>query len=393
MDGPAVQIDQPVASESPEVGSARRERLPALDLLRFVAAAMVLLFHYTFRGAADGTFTAATYPEIDGITRYGSYGVNLFFVISGFVILLTVDAGRGRPAHFVASRISRLFPAFWVAVTVTYVVVLLAGAPFAVGIGDFVRNLGMFPSWIRAPYVDGAYWTLEVELTFYLLIVAYLVLLQRRVRIEWLLLVWLLIAVPFAPNVLGPGRLRLGLMVDTAPYFIAGSAFYLVWRSGWTSVRLGLIVGSWLVASVIAVRSAYSDSVAFATTFSPIVAVAVASIGFVVFLALCLRPTWFRYGGRPAIVLGALTYPLYLVHQNIGYVVVNTVDPVLGRWAAFIAATAVAIALAWTIHRLVERRYNGRFRRWLEPRIGFLDRVTEVAPAPVVTGSPAGREP
>lgn len=362
---------------------AGRERLPALDLLRFVAALMVVLFHYTFRGAADHLFTSATYPEIDAITRYGSYGVNLFFVISGFVILLTVDAGGGHPGHFIASRVSRLFPAFWVAATVTFVIVLLVGASFAVGIDDYVRNLTMMPSWIRAPYVDGAYWTLEIELTFYVLIVAFLLFLQRRIRIEWLLAAWLLIVLPFAPNDLGPGRLRLGLMVEAAPYFIAGSSFYLVWRSGWTPLRAFLIAGAWAVAAILAVHNSVTDSATFATSFAPLATVAVASIGFVVFLALVLRPSWFRFGGRPAVLLGALTYPLYLVHQNIGYVVINGIDPTWGRWLAFLAAFGVALLLAYAIHRLVERRYNSRLRRWLEPRLGVFDRIAEVGAMPV----------
>jgi peptidoglycan/LPS O-acetylase OafA/YrhL len=355
--------------------STTKERLPALDLLRFVAAAMVLLFHYTFRGAVDPTFVTTTFPELDGITRYGSFGVYLFFIISGFVILLTVDAGGRRPAHFVASRISRLYPAFWAAVIVTFIVCLLAGATFAVGIGDYFRNLGMFPSWIRAPYVDGVYWTLELELTFYLLMVGYLLFFQHRFRIEWLLLGWLLVILPFAPNELGPGRLRVGLMVSAAPYFIGGCIFYLAWRSGWTRLRVGLLAGSWLVACVEAMRVAQSAQTEFATPFSPIVAAAVASIGFIVFLGLVLRPAWFRFGGRRATMLGALTYPLYLVHQFIGYVVINVIAPVAGRWVAVMAATATVLAIAVAIHRLVERRYNGRLRRWLEPRLTAFDRV------------------
>jgi len=374
----------PVSGAAP----AGRERLPALDLLRFIAALMVVLFHYTFRGAADHLFTTATYPEVDAITRYGSYGVNLFFVISGFVILLTVDAGGGHPAHFVASRVSRLFPAFWVAATVTFVITLVVGASYAVGILDYVRNLTMMPSWIRAPYVDGAYWTLEIELTFYVLIVAFLLFLQKRMKIEWLLVLWLLVVLPFAPNDLGPGRLRLGLMVTAAPYFIAGCCFYLVWRSGWTPLRAGLIAGAWAVAAILAIHNSVIDSETFATSFSPVAAVAVASIGFVVFLALVLRPTWFRFGGRPAILLGALTYPLYLIHQNVGYVLINGVDPVWGRWLAFLVAFGVALLIAYAIHRLVEQRYNRRLRRWLEPRLGALDRFAETGALPVRHGPP-----
>jgi peptidoglycan/LPS O-acetylase OafA/YrhL len=367
-----------VTSSPPEPDGRNRERLPFLDLMRFMAASMVVFFHYTFRGAADSTFLNVTYPALDGLTRYGSFGVNLFFVISGFVILLTVDAGRGRPGHFIASRISRLYPAFWAAVTLTYTICVVTGASFAVSLKDYVLNLGMFPSWLRAAYVDGAYWTLETELTFYLLVVAYLLFLQRRVRIEWLLLAWLIIILPFAPNDWGPGRLRLLIMTDSAPFFIAGCLYYRIWRDGWTRLRVGILLAAWLAACVIAARGASDASASFGTPFSAPISVAVASIGFVVFTALCLRPAWFRIGGRRATLLGALTYPLYLVHQNIGYVVINATAPAWGSWVALVLAVATAVGLAYTIHRLVERRYNTRFRRWLEPRLGGFDRIADV---------------
>jgi peptidoglycan/LPS O-acetylase OafA/YrhL len=354
---------------------AGRERLAALDLLRFLAAGMVVLFHYTFRGAADGTYLNVTFPELDPFTRYGSFGVNLFFVISGFVILLTVDAGGGRPAHFVASRISRLFPAFWAATTLTFVICVVAGASFAVGPIDYILNLGMLPSWFGASYVDAAYWTLELELHFYLLIVGYLLFLQRRLAVEWLLLGWLIVILPFAPNELGPTRLRLLLMTDAAPFFVAGCIFYRVWRDGWTRFRVGLLVASWLIACVVAAKGALAASVTYATDVSPWVAAAVASVGFVVFTAFCLWPALLRIGGWRATLLGALTYPLYLVHEYIGYVVINIVGATSDRWLAVGAALAVVLGLAFAINRLVERPYNGRFRRWLEPRLAGLDRA------------------
>ena len=64
-------------------------RFYEIDLLRFVAAFAVVLFHYTFRGAAGEAFTSVAYPELAGITKYGCLGVDLFFIISGFVILMT----------------------------------------------------------------------------------------------------------------------------------------------------------------------------------------------------------------------------------------------------------------------------------------------------------------
>jgi peptidoglycan/LPS O-acetylase OafA/YrhL len=362
------------ASVPPAPGPPR-ERLPALDFLRFVAASMVVLFHYGYRGAVDGTYTSVAFPELAGIAKYGSFGVNLFFVISGFVILLTVDAGGGRPAHFVASRISRLFPAFWVAATLTFVLCVIAAAPFAVGLSDYLLNLGMLPTWFGAAYVDGSYWTLEVELHFYLVIVLYLLVLRRYLRIEWLLVAWLLVVLPLIPGHLGPTRFRLLLMADAAPYFAAGCAFYRVWRHGWTGLRIAIIAASWVMACAMAARDAFDASATYATDFSPLVAAAVASLGFVAFAALCLRPAWFRLGGAKATLLGALTYPLYLVHEYIGYLVLNAVGPAWGRWIALAVTIAVVVVLAIAINVLVERRFNGRFRRWLEPRLAALDRA------------------
>ena len=347
-----------------------------LDFLRFVAAAMVLVYHYTFRAAVDNAYSLITFPELDPFTRYGSLGVDLFFIISGFVILMTVDAGHGDPARFVASRISRLFPAFWAAATLTFIATLVLAPTFAVSLKDYVFNLGMFPSWLGASYVDGVYWTLETELSFYLLVLVYLMFFWKRLRLEWVLLAWLIVAVPMALLELGPGRLRTLLVVDSAPFFIAGATFYLIWRDGWSGLRALLLGGTWLSAAIGATREASAISVDFGVEVSPYVSAALVTCGFLVFLALVLRPTWLRLGGGRAVLLGALTYPLYLVHQKVGYIVLNAMGPEVGRWGGLVIAVATALIVAYLINRYVERRYNARLRRWLEPRLAGLDHVS-----------------
>jgi len=102
-----------------------KHRFYDIDLMRFVAAFSVMLFHYTFRGnAADNMFDVA-YPIIGLVSRYGFLGVDLFFIISGFVILLTA---RNRDVRgFVISRIVRLYPAVWFCVTLTFIAITLFG--------------------------------------------------------------------------------------------------------------------------------------------------------------------------------------------------------------------------------------------------------------------------
>src|SRR5262249_17939386 len=101
------------------------KRYYELDLLRFVAAFSVLLFHYTFRGtAALDHVSDLSYPWLAPVTKDGYLGVDLFFLISGFVILMSASSGSKR--QFGVSRIVRLYPAYWVCCTATFLVLLMA---------------------------------------------------------------------------------------------------------------------------------------------------------------------------------------------------------------------------------------------------------------------------
>ncbi len=351
----------------------RSNRLPALDLMRFVAAMMVLLYHYGFRGAADGEFLQVAFPELSGWVRYGYLGVPMFFMLSGFVILLTVDAGKGLPSHFVASRISRLYPVFWASAALTFVLMWGRPAPFGVSLHDFVLNLGMVPEWLGAEPVDGVYWTLAVELQFYIYVSLYLLFLQRRVGIDWMLALWL--AAVFAVTAIPDARylLKQGVLVEWGAFFIAGCLYYRVWGDGWTLARRLLLLLAWVAAMLTTRDGARATSARHAAEISPWIAQAVISGFFVLFSLLCRRPRWLAWGGRLAIVFGALTYPLYLVHQNLGYALINALAPTFGRWPALAATVTAMLALAWLLHRGIERPFNGRLRRWLEPRLRFLD--------------------
>lgn len=88
--------------------NSRPDRLVEVDALRGVAALAVVLFHYTTR------FTDLFQPGVPPAVSFpgGHYGVNLFFIISGFVIFMTLEK-TARPLDFVVSRFSRLFPAYW----------------------------------------------------------------------------------------------------------------------------------------------------------------------------------------------------------------------------------------------------------------------------------------
>ena len=138
-------------------------RLAQLDALRGIAALAVVLFHYTTR--YDQLFGHAQAPLV--AFPQGWLGVNLFFMISGFVIFMTL-ARTARPMDFVVSRFSRLYPAYWGAIVLTFALTHAIGLPGkTVGWDVLAVNVTMVQGFFGVPHVDGVYWTLEVELLFY----------------------------------------------------------------------------------------------------------------------------------------------------------------------------------------------------------------------------------
>lgn len=206
---------------SPQAAPAR---IHELDALRLVAAVSVVLFHYTFSGWADGTTTVA-YPEMGSWTRYGYLGVDLFFMISGFVVLMS--AWGATPRRFVVSRGARLYPAYWLAIAVTaFVTVTLGRDLFPISAGQVLANLTMFQAVADVPNVDVVYWTLWAEMRFYVLILALTWIGITRSRVMAVLWGWLALTVLVEAGLL-PRVADLVVQSEFSHYFIAGMALFL----------------------------------------------------------------------------------------------------------------------------------------------------------------------
>lgn len=135
-------------------------RITGLDSLRGLAALAVVIYHYT--DAYNHVLDEHLALWFD--FKRGNLGVDAFFVISGFVIFMTLDKSTSA-ADFVVSRFSRLFPAYWVCLVCTYVGVDLSGLPrFHYPLADFAANFTMVQQALGFSHIDGVYWTLQLEL-------------------------------------------------------------------------------------------------------------------------------------------------------------------------------------------------------------------------------------
>jgi peptidoglycan/LPS O-acetylase OafA/YrhL len=335
----------------------RAPRLAVLDGLRLVAALAVAIYHYTVAWRIDG-FSLPQYhlPTMAHVSVYGFLGVELFFLISGFVICMS-SWGR-RLGDFFTSRVSRLYPAYWVCILITAAVVAIVpvttGVPPAakLSLTDIMVNLTMLQQPLGVPHVDGVYWTLFVELRFYLLfaILVRVGLTYRRAVL--FCAIWMTLAV-FAPT-LDNSLITMLAIPEYAPYFIAGIAMYLIHRFGPTPLLYGIVGFAWLVSLQRVEARLDLMNPGFPLPKWPgfLVITACYAIMLVIALGKTDRITW-----RWLTVAGAVTYPFYLLHQGIGYSVLRTafknVD--LPVWSLIAVTTVVMVVLAWLVHRTIER--------------------------------------
>jgi peptidoglycan/LPS O-acetylase OafA/YrhL len=349
----------------------KHERVNELDLLRFVAALAVVLFHYAFRGHAADALSALSYPLLEPIARYGYLGVDLFFLISGFVILMT--AASGNLGSFAVSRIVRLYPAFWVCCTLTFAAIAAADAQRSVSLGQYLVNMTMLGEFLGVPAVDGVYWSLAIEFKFYALVAVVLALGRvhqaQAFLVLWLIATALLIELPI-------GILRSVLLTDYASYFIAGAMSFLVWSQGMTPLRLGVILAAWPIALYQAVGVIPRFEEHYRSHLNGYAVSGIVTAFFVVMLLVATRRTGY-WGRRRWLTIGALTYPLYLLHQNIGYLAFNAGYASLNTHLLLWGTVALMLAAAYAVHVLIERRIAALLKRLLNAALdsGLLRRL------------------
>ena len=358
-------------SLDPSAATARprqTHRIAGLDALRGLAAFSVLLGHYTtnyhrlYRHSDDLMFS---YP-------WAGYGVLLFFMISGFVILMSAERAAGA-ADFAWARFSRLYPAYWTAVAITFTVLALFPLPGRTPSPRLALvNLTMVQNLFGAGNVDGVYWTLHVELYFYAIV--FLLLWRRWVRFTDVALMGL-VALAALDQLLfrdvtavWAERARNVLILKNAFAFLIGVMLY-------RSMKAPRLWHALVVAGCLAYTFWVNPRADFYAALACVTLVFLATRGHLKLLE------W-----KPLVFLGTISYSLYLTHQNIGYVIIRAGYAAgLNPNVSIALATAAAVMLAVAITFGVERPVMSLLRR-LRPKFtarSDTPRMVMGAPAPL----------
>ncbi|MFB7472187.1 acyltransferase family protein [Kitasatospora sp. NPDC056184] len=366
-----------------EGGPAGRPRLYALDGMRLLAALSVVSFHWAayvdISGVWEGVTPRDALPRLNHVASYGWLGVELFFVISGFVICMSCWGKR--PGEFFVSRVVRLYPGYWVAVLLTGAVVLTFGqyartfAARGLHVDTVVANLTMLQEPLGMRHVDGVYWTLWVEMRFYLLFALVVAAGLSYRRVVAFCGIWTVLAV-LAPQG-GFPLLATVAMPDEAPFFIAGVGMFLMHRFGRDPLLWGIVGFSWILAlsRLRHLREVYVDVLGHGLSWYAMAAGVTAAFVLVLGAALGLfdRIRW-----KWLTVAGALTYPLYLIHQEIGWTVIHVLRLNRVGVAEALGITLVLMLLtAWTVHRVVERPVSALLKKALDRSMTTLRRASD----------------
>lgn len=323
-------------------------RNEVLDLMRGVAAISVVLYHYLYRGWINGEFTEESFGGYDGFFKYGYIGVQFFFVISGYMIARSMKDKS--PYEFFRSRILRLYPAYWVCLTITLVVMIVWGGEiFTINFYDALLNYTMISKLIGVPFVDGAYWTLIYEIIFYFWFFVGLLLIRNRILELFFCLMLIGFYVDYVMGFKYWSALFGGVFVS---YFLAGISFYLY--SERRRFKYLFVVGLALLASIWqAYDQAEYKASAGNADITPVVAVLLVIAIYVVFGLVSLR-VFDDVRIRWSSTIAAMSYPIYLIHQNVGYIFINQMHGHV-HWSVVLGTVlAIVIITSWLVTKYFE---------------------------------------
>ena len=321
-------------------------RLLELDSLRGIAAISVLLFHFTMGKpwAAYGF-------------KFGVTGVELFFIISGFVIFLTLSK-TDKWHQFLVSRFSRLFPTYWTCVTFTFLLkVVHYKYNIWANLPNYLANLTMFQNYLGFADIDGPYWTMLIEMQFYLIMFLLFIFKWLR-KIEFIGLV-LVLFILFKNVYIFVHYNTLSVFLDKwfslfnhFPLFFSGIIFYKIKVAGSNKLQYVLLALCFLVQLNLFTNTSRSAGFINFTEYSIAL-----SIYFIIFLI------YINFGinlicNKVCIFLGFISYCLYLIHQ---YISIEVVIPVsikylhLNLFSACLVSLAIVLSLAYLITKFIER--------------------------------------
>jgi len=324
-----------------------------LQALRAYAALSVVFFHFSL-------VPASAMPW-----HFGSFGVDLFFVLSGFII--TYSATRDS-RHFLVHRLIRVLPTYWIVTTLGAAICML-GMPWLDALGWWGQSLAFLTRADGRPPIIMVGWTLVYELAFYLL---YAALLTAGRKVAPFLAIALLAALAFALPLLPVTLPAASVVLRPWPLLIEfafGIAIFLLTKPMATPGRAGRGAGAALVVIGLALLYIFDGSVrdlkGLAQDSQRAFALGLPAAMVVLGLVLIEKAGW-ALKSRIVLALGAASYAMYLLHPPVFFFVWGMKPgPFQVRLEIFTILTVATVLLSLGFYYAIESPLLRLLRRWL----------------------------
>ncbi len=333
--------------------------------MRAVAATMVVVIH-------TGAFSGLGWLG-DNITASGKYGVQMFFVISGFTIAATFGAGNGyRP--YLVRRLFRIAPLYWLMCGLMALLLYLAILPSNYWMERYSMSLDAynlvmhflflsFADYRIAAALIGLEWTIPIEVFWYIVLPLFIVRCHspRRYLIALGLLFLLAGLTRAVAGLVGPSSIAHWFPTTYGPYFLAGVICHVLRQSGWLADWPYRVKLEWAAVGL----------------FCLSIVLDLGGGGAIIGLASAMIIVLYRPGdlfglleSRPLLFAGSISYSIYLWHL----IVVMLLNEYGGKWlpagglSGFAIVYAITLLLSLISYLAVEQPTNrfgaGIARRW-----------------------------
>ena len=342
------------------------ERIRWVDSIRGIAILIVVLFHFSVHRPIN-------YPNF----VWGKHGVDLFFIISGFVMLHSLKNIKSSK-QFLINRFSKLYPIYIFSIilisTIFYIIFLKSGVLFYnFTLKKFLFNLTMFQQMFNIQCFDNAHWTLKIDLFFYLMLffIYYFGFMKYLVHIFLFLNIFLLFLFKY--------NLDFSLSLDFyftiyqfLPLFLIGIILYNIYDDGKCySYYYVLLVVVFLIQNYFSFKTGWNTPVQiFEYSIYPLILFA-----FIFMFLVGIHYSKYIENFNILSKIGDMSYVWYLIHLSI---FVEILVPFLQisfhlnfGIASFLISLPTSFIVSYFIHRFIEIPLSLKLKSILNEKINF----------------------
>jgi peptidoglycan/LPS O-acetylase OafA/YrhL len=325
-----------------------KTRVLELDVIRAVAVLMVIIFHYTAR------FDELYGPFAHNITWFKHGGVHLFFIFSGYLIYSSLLSSRNE-IEFISKRILRLYPSYWACLIISFIIISYVGLPSReVSFLDFILNFTMLQYLWGGNSVDGVYWSLFYQLAFYFFMAVSFRLIKSK-YLHVFFLCWLVLFI-FNSAVMPDWGIEILFSLHYSMLFLGGIYFNRLNKAkSWINIIMPFIT--------------FICFILFAQEPLDFTQIAIIGVSYLLIYTYAFQQLNLSLLA-PIALLAPISFEWYLLHQNIGYIMLKYIykyvweNPVM-----ILIPMTLTAAMAWVIYEYVgqpsARYLNDRVHTWM----------------------------